>query len=36
LLVAGRSGLVTKAVIAAQSLRISRASARTFSASSSR
>src|SRR3954468_1631596 len=35
-LLAGRSGLVTKAVIAAQSLRISRASARTFSASSSR
>src|SRR3954451_16702620 len=36
LLVAGRSGLVTKAVMAVQSFSTSRASARSFSASSSR
>src|SRR3954468_15489741 len=36
LLVAGRSGWVTKAVMAVQSLSTSRASARTFSAASSR
>src|ERR1019366_4765950 len=35
LLVGGRSGLVTKAVMASQSLRISRASARALAASAS-